>query len=52
MPVLAAIFPRLSPRALSSRAYSILSLGWAMGRPTCRQTALRDGSGVGGAFGG
>jgi hypothetical protein len=36
---LGAIWLRLSPRCLSSRAYSILSAGWARGRPICRPAA-------------
>jgi hypothetical protein len=46
-----AIWPRVWPCALSSRAYSILSAGWATGRPT-RRPAASAGAGVGGAFGG
>ena len=52
MPVLALISLRLSPRPRSSRAYSILSAGWAMGRPTWRPCGFGDGAGMGGAFGG
>jgi len=39
MPVFAVICPRLWPWPLSSRAYSTLSAGWAIGRPTWRPAA-------------
>jgi hypothetical protein len=45
MPVLAAIWLRLSPRPLSSRAYSILSAGWAIAgrRPTPEENPRHAG---------
>jgi hypothetical protein len=52
MPVFAAIVPLLCPCALSSRAYSILSAGWAIGRPTCRPAAWATARAWAGAFGG
>ena len=45
--------PRLCPSAFNSRAYSILSVGWATGRPAgLASGGLGDGAGVGGTFGG
>jgi hypothetical protein len=51
MAVLVTIWLRRWPPPWSSRAYSILSVGWAMGRPT-RERRLRDDASVRGAFSG